>query len=307
MQSAGELSESHNRNSNNGIRRKMSSKGNQAYVNGKKQYSKDCTIRIEDSRKRKIVTSDENCNDDNVETVCQTEMNDVISLCEVNDTGRDEHIDNKKMRREASKNTKQENNAVKELINDKGDGISDTDGILDIEYSFYNNLYSCFKVDNVKMEEFISSIDHADDTILTVSDKSSIDEMFKYFDMYETSSGTKINMQKSEILPIGKENLKCIPNVYKEMFKGFDLLRDDIKFDLSTENVYDQPLFCNPNVLFDGKTVIWYDFINAGIVQVKDICYEVIEVFLLEMAIVEMIQNVTNHCDINSVVKDLIL
>ncbi|CAG2244219.1 unnamed protein product [Mytilus edulis] len=99
------------------------------------------------------------------------------------------------------------------------------------------------------------------------------------------------------------ENLKCIPNVYKEMFKGFDLLRDDIEFDLSTENVYDQPLFCNPNVLFDGKTVIWYDFINAGIVQVKDICYEVIEGFLPEMAIVEMIQNVTNHCDINSIVK----
>ncbi|CAG2195596.1 unnamed protein product [Mytilus edulis] len=55
-----------------------------------------------DSRKRKIVISDENCNDDNVEAVCQTEMNDVISLCEVNDTGRDEHIDNKKVRREAS-------------------------------------------------------------------------------------------------------------------------------------------------------------------------------------------------------------
>ncbi|CAC5360930.1 unnamed protein product [Mytilus coruscus] len=54
---------------------------------------------------------------------------------------------------------KQENNAVKELINDKGDVISDTDGILDIEYSFYKNLYSCVKVDNVKMDEFISSVD----------------------------------------------------------------------------------------------------------------------------------------------------
>ncbi|CAC5399230.1 unnamed protein product [Mytilus coruscus] len=54
---------------------------------------------------------------------------------------------------------KQENNAVKELINDKGDVISDTDGILDIEYSFYKNLYSCVKVDNVKVDEFISSVD----------------------------------------------------------------------------------------------------------------------------------------------------
>ncbi|VDI69625.1 Hypothetical predicted protein [Mytilus galloprovincialis] len=57
------------------------------------------------------------------------------------------------------KKYKQENNAVKELINDKGDVIGDTDGILDIEYSFYKNLYSCVNVDNVKMEEFISSID----------------------------------------------------------------------------------------------------------------------------------------------------
>lgn len=34
------------------------------------------------------------------------------------------------------------------------------------------------------------------------------------------------------------------------------------------------------------KTVIWYDFINAGIVQVKDIRYEVVEsfFFLPEMA-----------------------
>ncbi|CAG2199723.1 unnamed protein product [Mytilus edulis] len=318
---------------------------------------------------------------------------------------------------------------------------------------------SGIKIPNTTDEALI--FQHADDTTLTVSDKSSIDEIFKVFEMYEASSGAKINRQKSEILPIGKgvyvgkdktvcdhlnwsgkvskiksllnmwmqrqltiqgrvnvisslfmsrlwyslfvtsmpdqvlrdiktacvsfvwnngahlvkyntiidqkcngglqlpdieskmyafrlkflarfldknykvlwkstfkyfiskilnmnlseeilfislpENLKCIPNVYKEMFKGFDLLRDDIEFDLSTENVYDQPLFCNPNVLFDGKTVIWYDFINAGIVQVKDICYEVIEGFLPEMAIVEMIQNVTNHCDINSIVKDIIL
>lgn len=47
MQSAGQLSDSQNRNSNNGIRRNMSKKGNQAYVTGKKQYSKDCTVRIE--------------------------------------------------------------------------------------------------------------------------------------------------------------------------------------------------------------------------------------------------------------------
>ncbi|CAG2203431.1 unnamed protein product [Mytilus edulis] len=101
---------------------------------------------------------------------------------------------------------------------------------------------------------------------------------FKYF----ISKILNMNLSEEILFMSLPENLKCIPNVYKEMFKGFDLLRDDIEFDLSTENVYDQPLFCNPNVLFDGKTVIWYDFINAGIVQVKDICYEVIEVFFYQ-------------------------
>ncbi|CAC5411515.1 unnamed protein product [Mytilus coruscus] len=40
-----------------------------------------------DSRKRKIVISDENCNDDNVEVVCQNEMNDAVSSCKINDSG----------------------------------------------------------------------------------------------------------------------------------------------------------------------------------------------------------------------------
>lgn len=51
---------------------------------------------------------------------------------------------------------------------------------------------------------------HADDTSLTVSDKSSIDDIFKVFEMYEAGSGAKINKKKSEILPIGKGKITDI-------------------------------------------------------------------------------------------------
>ncbi|CAC5426724.1 unnamed protein product [Mytilus coruscus] len=89
------------------------------------------------------------------------------------------------------------------------------------------------------------------------------------------------------------ENLKCIPNVYKEIFKGFDLIRDDIEFDLSTEKIYDQPLFCNPNVLYDGKTVIWYDFINAGIVQCKLVTMKLIKYNVCDVCEKE-VENITH-------------
>jgi hypothetical protein len=42
--------------------------------------------------------------------------------------------------------TKQESNAVKELINEQNDVISDTDSILEMEYTFYKKLYSCVDV-----------------------------------------------------------------------------------------------------------------------------------------------------------------
>ena len=44
---------------------------------------------------------------------------------------------------------------------------------------------------------------HADDTTLSVCDKKSIFEILDIFEMYEKSSGAKINVQKSEIMCIG--------------------------------------------------------------------------------------------------------
>jgi hypothetical protein len=39
-------------------------------------------------------------------------------------------------------------------------------------------------------------------------------------------------------------------------------------------------LFYSPEILHCGKIIIWHDFIKAGIVQLKDICYEVKAGFL---------------------------
>jgi hypothetical protein len=41
--------------------------------------------------------------------------------------------------------------------------------------------------------------------------------------------------------------------------------------------------------LISGKTILWNDFITAGITQLKDICYEVKTGFLPDNAIVEMV------------------
>ncbi|CAC5420779.1 unnamed protein product [Mytilus coruscus] len=137
---------------------------------------------------------------------------------------------------------------------------------------------SGIKIPNTTDEALI--FQHTDDTTLTVSDKSSIDEILKVFEMYEASSGAKINRQKSEILPIGKGRITDIEkkNKYKlQVCENYILLLG----------------------VYVGKDKTVCDHLNWSGKR----CYEVIEGFLPEMAIVEMIQNVTNHCDINNIVK----
>jgi hypothetical protein len=94
----------------------------------------------------------------------------------------------------------------------------------------------------------------------------------------------------------------CVPNIYREMLKSFNNIREHVIFQHSIENIYDQPLFYNPEILHCGKIIIWHDFIKAGIVQLKDICYEVKTGFLPNKAIVEMICNIDSDCDSNNIV-----
>jgi hypothetical protein len=47
-----------------------------------------------------------------------------------------------------------------ELINEQNDVISDTDSILEMEYTFYKKLYSCVDVNVDKMEDFLQSVNN---------------------------------------------------------------------------------------------------------------------------------------------------
>jgi hydroxymethylpyrimidine/phosphomethylpyrimidine kinase len=66
------------------------------------------------------------------------------------------------------------------------------------------------------------------------------------------------------------------------------------------------PYKINTNVLkilISGKTILWNDFITAGITQLKDICYEVKTGFLPDNAIVEMVTNVIEDISQDNIVK----
>ncbi|CAC5361467.1 unnamed protein product [Mytilus coruscus] len=102
---------------------------------------------------------------------------------------------------------KQENNSIKELLNDNNESVYATEGILDLQYKFYKELYSCVDTDNDKMSELIYT------------------RSFKEFDLYSKATGAKINKQKSEILCVGYGELS---DVETEQF-GLQVCKDAIQ------------------------------------------------------------------------------
>jgi hypothetical protein len=85
---------------------------------------------------------------------------------------------------------KQESNAVKELINEQNDVISDTDSILEMEYTFYKKLYSCVDVNVDKMEDFLQSVNNEIDD----DDKIMCDTEISYDEIIEAL----VNMSKNK-------------------------------------------------------------------------------------------------------------
>lgn len=128
--------------------------------------------------------------------------------------------------------------------------------------------------------------------------------LWKYTFKYFASKVYNMNLGL-DILFINVPNceLKCIPIIYKEMLEAWYILRQKSGFNLSVENIYDQPLFKKPEIVMQGKTISWYDFIHAGIISIKDISYEVRTGFLPDCAIVEMIQNVCDNTNVEHVIK----
>ena len=52
-----------------------------------------------------------------------------------------------------------------------------------------------------------------------------------------------------------------------------------------------QPLFFNPNVVYNGKTLYFEFFVTAGLVRVSDICFEAVPRFFSREAIIEIVNN----------------
>jgi hypothetical protein len=107
-------------------------------------------------------------------------------------------------------------------------------------------------------------------------------------------------------MSLPEKAMLCLPNIYREMLKSFNNIREHVVFQHCTENIYDQPLFYSPEILHCGNIIIWHDFIKAGIAQLKEICYEVKTGFLPNKAIVEMICNIDSDCDSNDIVKRIV-
>ena len=115
-----------------------------------------------------------------------------------------------------------------------------------------------------------------------------------------------LNMKlREEIVYMSLENkyLYCIPVVYREMLQSLSAIKEFISFNYNVIDIYHQPLFCNSEILISGKTILWNDFITAGITQLKDICYEVKAGFLPDNAIVEMVTNVDEDISQDNIVK----
>ncbi|CAG2235175.1 unnamed protein product [Mytilus edulis] len=125
-------------------------------------------------------------------------------------------------------------------------------------------------------------------------------DIFRYF------ISKVLNMKLAEdivFMSLKDKYMSCIPVIYKEMLKSFCFIRENVSFDYTVENIYNQPLFCNSEILICGKTILWNDFIEAGIIQLKDICYEVKPGFLPLNAIVEIVANGNDEYDIDSIIK----
>lgn len=125
---------------------------------------------------------------------------------------------------------------------------------------------------------------------------------FKYFmsKIYNMNLGLNALYTK---IPICEFRSAGVPTIYQEMFQALYVLKDKIDFQLSVENIYDQPLFCNPRIVDVNKTLLFHDFILAGLISLKDICYEVKTGFLPDIAIAEMVQDVCENVDVNFVIS----
>ncbi|CAC5360470.1 unnamed protein product [Mytilus coruscus] len=75
------------------------------------------------------------------------------------------------------------------------------------------------------------------------------------------------------------------------MFNAYYRIKSKLRFEIEIQHVYDNPIFCNPNIKLNGKMLLFEKFIHSGLIQIIDICYEFIPGFFTSGSIVEIIQH----------------
>lgn len=108
----------------------------------------------------------------------------------------------------------------------------------------------------------------------------------------------KIGNMKLDIeclcMDLCKKDLKVLPIVYQEIMQAWLYLKASVDIEMTSVNVFNQPIFLNADLKLQGKTLLWSNFIDAGIVQLKHITYEVIPGFLPFNAVKEIIEDVVD-------------
>lgn len=132
--------------------------------------------------------------------------------------------------------------------------------------------------------------------------------IWKHTLSYFLNSEFKMNLCYEYLfLTLPSKQLLKLPKVYYEMFNAWNHIRDDIEFDLTPSNILQQPLFYNSKIMFDNKLIYFKFLLEAGIVRIKDLLYEVIPGFLRVSAIKEMVIDKNEDISEVSVEKALMI
>ena len=83
--------------------------------------------------------------------------------------------------------------------------------------------------------------------------------------------------------------LENIPEFYQSMLISWQKIFKDIEIDIDSQNIFDVPLFLNPNICYHGKMLFFKTFIDAGVSKMCDIAFECKPGFLKRKYIVDVI------------------
>ncbi|CAC5415426.1 unnamed protein product [Mytilus coruscus] len=83
--------------------------------------------------------------------------------------------------------------------------------------------------------------------------------------------------------------IDALPEFYQSLILSWQSICDNVDIEVNSENVFDIPLFLNPNITNGNKMLYLKTFIEAGVCKIKDIAYECKPGFLKESYIQEIV------------------